>query len=64
MLLVLGSWVGARRLFHLSLFLTASRMDLIQYPRTVLAAGAATAAPAAQLRRGAMCVVANTAVVR
>ena len=27
-LLVLGSWVGARRAFHLSLFLTAPRMAL------------------------------------
>ena len=28
LLLVLGSWVGARRPFHRSLFLTASRMVL------------------------------------
>ena len=33
----------ALRLFYLSLFLTASRMDLTQYPRTVFAAGARTA---------------------
>ena len=31
---VLGSWVGVRRLFHLSLFLTASRMVLPQDPCT------------------------------
>ena len=31
-LLELGSWVGVRRLFHLSLFLTASRMALPQDP--------------------------------
>ena len=31
-LLVLGSWVDARRLFQLSLFLTAPRMDLPQDP--------------------------------
>ena len=31
---VLGSWVGVRRLFHLSLFLTASRMVLTQDPST------------------------------
>ena len=34
---VLGSWVGARRLSHLSLFLTASRMVLPQDPSTGLA---------------------------
>ena len=33
-LIVLGSWVGARRPFHLSLFLTAPRMALTQSPRT------------------------------
>ena len=33
-LLVLGYWVGVRHLFHLSLFLTASRMDLPQGPST------------------------------
>ena len=33
-LLVLGSWVGERRLFHLYLFLTASRMALPQDPST------------------------------
>ena len=32
---VLGSWVGARRPFHLSLSLTAPRMVLHQYPSTV-----------------------------
>ena len=31
---VLGSWVGVRRPFHLSLFLTASRMVLPQDPST------------------------------
>ena len=31
---VLGSWVGVRRLFHHSLFLTASRMVLPQDPST------------------------------
>ncbi len=31
---VLGSWVGVRRLFHLSLFLTAYRMVLPQDPST------------------------------
>ena len=30
----LGSWVGVRRLFHLYLFLTASRMVLPQDPRS------------------------------
>ena len=33
-LLVLGSWVGVRRLFHLSLLLTAPRVVLPQDPRT------------------------------
>ena len=33
-LLVLGSWVGERRLFHLDLFLNASRMALPQDPST------------------------------
>ena len=33
-LLLLGSWVGARRPFHLSVFLTASRMILTQVPST------------------------------
>ena len=33
-LLVLGSWVGARRLFQLSLFLAAPRMALPQDPGT------------------------------
>ena len=33
-LLVLGSWVGARRPFHLSLLLPASRMVLPQDPST------------------------------
>ena len=32
--LVLGSWVGARRPFHLSVFLTAPRMVLPQDPST------------------------------
>ena len=32
--LVLGSWVGVRRLFHRSLFLTASRLALPQDPST------------------------------
>ena len=32
--LVLGSWVGVRRLLHLSLFLAASRMGLPQDPST------------------------------
>ena len=31
---VLGSWVGARRPFHLFLLLTASRMDFTQDPST------------------------------
>ena len=31
---VLGSWVGVRHLFHLSLFLAASRMVLTQDPST------------------------------
>ena len=31
---VLGSWVGVRHLFHLSLFLTAPRMVLTQDPST------------------------------
>ena len=33
-LLVLRSWVGVRRPFHLSVFLTASRMVLLQDPST------------------------------
>ena len=33
---VLGSWVGVRRPFHISLFLTAPRVVLPQYPSTVL----------------------------
>ena len=33
---VLGSWVGVRRLFRLSLFLTASRMVLPQDPRILV----------------------------
>ena len=33
-LLVLGSWVGVRRPFHLSCFLTTSRMVLPQDPST------------------------------
>ena len=32
--LVLGSWAGARRPFHLSLFLAAPRMVLFQDPST------------------------------
>ena len=37
-LLVLGSWVGARRPFHLSLLLTVSRMVLPQDPSTTVCA--------------------------
>ena len=33
-ILVLGYWVGVRRPVHLSLFLTAPRMVLPQYPST------------------------------
>ena len=33
-LLILGSWAGVRRLFHLPVFLTASRMALPQDPGT------------------------------
>ena len=45
---VLGSWVGVRRIFHLSLFLTASRMVLPQDPSTDVSAPPTRSYPRAQ----------------